>query len=251
MSAPASPAAVRRRVPSWFDLRFVLGVLLVLVSVVVGAKMFALADRTTRVWAAAQALAAGTVLTRADLVAVRARLPESSSRYLAAGGPSPFGRPLARDVGSGELLPGAALAGQVCGSEMSIPVSSRHLPSTVRRGSRVDVFATATADHGGETAQVLNGVTVQAVVGAGSALASSVSESALVVRVAGGLAADVVAAMRSGEIDVVVVDGPRSADGCGRSTATIRTSSPTAGDSPGEVSPSAAVPSASASGPGG
>ena len=38
MSAPVSPPAVRRRVPSWLDVRFLLGIFLVVVSVVAIAK---------------------------------------------------------------------------------------------------------------------------------------------------------------------------------------------------------------------
>ena len=215
MSVPASPPAARRRVPSWFAPRLLLGALLVLVSVLVGARLFVLADRTVRVWAAARGLGAGTVLSQSDLVAVPARLPASAGQYLAVAGPSPVGHPLARDIGSGELLPRAALAGQVCGSEVSIPVSSRHLPSTVVRGARVDVFATAPADRGGGTGQVLAAATVQAVVGTGSSLVSAASETALVVRVADALAPAVVRAVRTAEIDVVVVAGPRAGDGCG------------------------------------
>jgi hypothetical protein len=238
MSAPASPPAARRRVPSWFDLRFTLGILLVLVSVLVGARLFAAADRTVRVWAAGRVLGAGTVLTRADLVAVPVRLPRNAGEYLAAAGPTPVGRSLVRDVSAGELLPRQALAGRVCGSEVSIPVASRHLPSTVRRGARVDVFATAPADQGGATVQVLSGVTVQAVAGLGGGLISTGGEAALVVRVADGLAPAVVRAVRTAQIDVVVVAGPRAGDGCG-------TGSPI-GPTTGASAPAAGAPEPSA-----
>jgi hypothetical protein len=260
MSVPASPPAARRRVPTWFAPRLVLGVLLVLVSVLVGARLFVLADRTVRVWAAARGLGAGTVLNRSDLVAVPVRLPQSAGRYLAVAGPTPVGRPLARDVGAGELLPRGALAGQVCGSEVSIPVSSRHLPSTVARGARVDVFATAPADRGGETGQVLAGVTVQAVVGTESGLASAANEAALVVRVGDALAPAVVRAVRTAEIDVVVVAGPRGGDGCGLVSTTddaapssLATPSgdATSEPAPGGTGDSPSSPAPTSSGPGG
>ncbi|GAA3391601.1 hypothetical protein GCM10020369_50170 [Cryptosporangium minutisporangium] len=208
--------------PSWFDLRFVLGVVLVLGSVVVGARLFAVADKTVLVWAVARDLGSGTVLVRADLVAVRARLPESAGRYLAASGPEPVGRPLSRPVGAGELLPRAALAGRVCGSEVSIPVSAQHVPATVRRGARVDVFATPRT---GETSRVLSAVTVQGVT-RGSAVGG---EPTLVVRVADDLTPAVVSAVRTAEIDVVVAVGRDAGDGCG---------APAAGAPPGSGSPS-------------
>jgi len=243
---PASPPARRRRVPSWFDLRFVLGVLLVLGSVVAGARLFAVADRTVPVWALARDLGSGTVLARDDLVAVRVRLPESGDRYLAARGATPVGRPLARDVGAGELLPRAAVAARVCGSEVSIPVSALHVPATVRRGVRVDVFATP---RGGGTTRVLAAVTVQ------NAVRGSEFEggSALVVRVADELASAVVRAVRTAEIDVVLVSGRTAGDGCG-APGTVATPSgpPGAGTPsafPGEGAPAGGAPSESAEGP--
>ncbi|SHN47810.1 SAF domain-containing protein [Cryptosporangium aurantiacum] len=235
MSAPVSPPARRRRLPSWLDLRVVLGVVLVVGSVVAGARLFAVADRTVQVWAVARDLGVGTVLVSNDLVAVRVRLPENAARYLAANGPEPVGRRLARDVGAGELLPRAALIDRVCGSEVSIPVSTQHVPATVRRGARVDVFATP---RGGETTRVLAAVTVQSTV-RGSAVGGG---SALVVRVADELTADVVRAVRTADIDVVVVTGRAAGDGCG---APPSAGAPSAGV-PSAGAPSGGVPSAGA-----
>ncbi|TQS42891.1 SAF domain-containing protein [Cryptosporangium phraense] len=204
MSVPVSPPALRRRVPSWVDFRFLLGLLLVVGSVLGGARLFAVADDTVRVWAVARDLGAGTVLSAGDLVGVRVRLPESSGLYLAADGAGPVGRPLARDVGAGELLPKAAVAGRTCGSEVSVPVSAEHAPATLRRGVRVDVFATP---RGGETVRVLVSAAVQGV-SRESGIAGGV---ALVLRVPDEVAAGVVRAVRTSEIDVVVVSG-RGAD---------------------------------------
>jgi hypothetical protein len=219
MSAPASPPARRRRVPSWLDLRFVLGVLLVLGSVGSGARLFATADRTAPVWVVTRDLGSGTVLGAPDLAVVRVRLPESGERYLAGGGPAPVGRSLSRDVGAGELLPRAALIDRACGSEVSIPVAALHVPATVRRGVRVDVFATP---REGETTRVLAAVTVQDAQ-RGSDLGGG---SALVVRVADGLAPAVVRAVRTAEIDVVVVNGRAAGDGCGGSPPTAAGGTP-------------------------
>ncbi len=44
--APGSPKAGRLATPGWVDGRLVLGVLLVLVSVVVGARVLSAADRS-------------------------------------------------------------------------------------------------------------------------------------------------------------------------------------------------------------
>ncbi len=87
---PASPRASRLPAPGWLDGRLVLGVLLVLVSVVVGARVLSTADRSTLVWAAATDLTAGSQLAADDLAPVRVRLFESSARYLAADGHRPW-----------------------------------------------------------------------------------------------------------------------------------------------------------------
>ncbi len=80
---PASPSASRLSAPGWLDGRLVLGVLLVLVSVVVGARVLSSADRSTLVWAAATDLSAGAALTSADVEPVRVRLLDGlADRYV-------------------------------------------------------------------------------------------------------------------------------------------------------------------------
>ena len=64
----------RVRPPRWLDLRLVLGVLLVLASVLLGARVVSAADATVPVWAVTGDLAAGTQLSADDLVAVDVRL---------------------------------------------------------------------------------------------------------------------------------------------------------------------------------
>src|SRR4051794_19594970 len=88
--ADALPAPPPRRVrpPRWLDLRLVLGVLLVLGSVLLGARVVSSADATVPVWAAAGDLAAGTVLSGNDLVAVDGRPRGAAGRE-----PPPRARP--------------------------------------------------------------------------------------------------------------------------------------------------------------
>ena len=95
----ALPGATPRRVrpPRWLDLRLVLGVLLVLASVLVGARIVSAADATVPVWAVAGDLAAGTELTAEDLVAVDVRLDDAADAYLSTA-TRPEGRILARAV---------------------------------------------------------------------------------------------------------------------------------------------------------
>ena len=142
---PASPIAQRLAPPRWLDGRLVLGVLLVLVSVVVGARVLASADRSELVWAAASDLTAGSQLGEGDLVAVRVRLFETAPSYLRADGAPPVGYLVRRGVGAGELLPEQSLArpgADVDFRLVAVPVEAGHYPPTLREDQRVDLWVT-------------------------------------------------------------------------------------------------------------
>jgi len=61
-SPAASPTPRRLRAPGWLNFRLIAGILLVLVSVIAGARIVTAADTSDMVWAAEADLAAGTVL---------------------------------------------------------------------------------------------------------------------------------------------------------------------------------------------
>jgi len=140
-----SPAATRvPSRPAWRDPRLLVGVLLVCVSVVVGARVLASADDTVPVLVARGPLAAGERIEAADLGSVRMRFAdaEDADRYLPADA-DVTGSVLLRPVGAGELVPRAALgspgdAGQVA---VPLPVDATRVPGGVRAGSVVDVWA--------------------------------------------------------------------------------------------------------------
>jgi len=232
MTAPPSPPANRHRLPSWLDLRLVLGVLLVLVSVLVGARVVASANSSVRVWALNSDLAAGAELTSDDLRSVRVRLHDNAERYLATGR-SPVGKTLTRDVGAGELLPRDALGPAPCGSLVSIPVSAQHLPDPVRKGHRIDVFATPKGTQAGRTERVLHAVTVQSASRPKGGLVSTGVQWAITVRVPTDVASAVVAAIRTADIDVAIVNsaGADADDPC-RESAPGVTPSPSASGGP-------------------
>jgi flagella basal body P-ring formation protein FlgA len=141
--APGSPPASRLASPSWLDARLVLGVLLVLVSVLVGAKVLAGADRSQQVWSATHDLAPGTVLAAADVELTKVRLFGTSGRYLA--GPAPVGYVVLRSVGSRELLPHDALTApgaRVQRRDVTVAVAYGHLPTDLRSGDVVDLYVT-------------------------------------------------------------------------------------------------------------
>lgn len=126
-----------------------LGVLLVLVSVVVGARVLSAADRSTLVWAVTRDVAPGTALRAGDLELARARLFDAAGRY--ASGPRPEGYVTQRGLGAGELLPVAALRRpevEVDFRYVTVPVLPGHLPPDLDRGQQVDVWVTPGRDAG-------------------------------------------------------------------------------------------------------
>src|SRR6478736_5540715 len=62
---PSTPTAVRATRPGWRDPRLWVGVLIVAVSVVAGARVLAAADDTVAVWAVAADAGPGAALTEA------------------------------------------------------------------------------------------------------------------------------------------------------------------------------------------
>src|SRR5829696_5933624 len=165
---PPGPAPRRVRPPRWLDLRLVLGVLLVLGSVLLGAQVVSAADATVPVWAATGDLAAGTELTAEDLVAVDVRLDATADAYLSAT-TRPEGRTLSRAVRTGELVPRSALEEAEELVQVALPVQAGFVPPGLERGQLVDVYAVAdpaagaTASADGSVTLVVRDVPVQAI----------------------------------------------------------------------------------------
>jgi hypothetical protein len=209
-----SPRARRLGRPSWLDLRLIVGALLVLGSVLLGARTLAAADTSVRVWAVTTDLAAGTTLIPADLQVARVRLFSDADRYVGTAS-SPVGHTLTRDVSAGELLPRAALVTEPAGRLVSVPVAVLHTPEGLRRGQRVDVFATTKPPGGAgpaRTDRVLAAVPIQAVHAPRGGLAGGGTEYSVLVRVPPQDAQRLVAALRTADIDLVVATG---SDGAG------------------------------------
>lgn len=211
-AAPAGPAPRRVRPPRWLDLRLVLGVLLVLGSVLVGARVVTAAGATVPVWAAAGDLAAGTVLEAQDMVAVQVRLDDVAAGYLATS-TDPAGQVLGRAVLAGELLPRGALEPVSEQVQLALPVQAGYAPPGLARGQRVDVYAVAdpaagATDTSGEVSLVVGGAPVQAVSGRGEGVLSAATTT---IQVVVGLDADdvpgVLSAIGGRALVVVVRDG--------------------------------------------
>lgn len=208
--ADPSPQADRVRSPSWLDTRLVLGVALVLISVLLGARTLSGADDAQLVWSASRDLAAGTVLAEDDLTLAKARLFGTSGRYLA--GSKPVGYLVRRSVSASELVPVDALVAPGPTSsrrEVTVPVLAGHLPPDLRRGEQVDLYVTPDdkAVQRGVAAGprlVLAALTVADVVRSGG-LGASGQDQPVVLAVAPPQVLAVVQALSEGRLDLVRV----------------------------------------------
>jgi hypothetical protein len=214
--AVAGPTPRRVRAPRWLDLRLVLGVLLVLASVLLGARVVAAADATVPVWAVTADLAAGTELRADDLTAVDVRLDDAAGAYLSTG-TRPEGRTLARAVREGELLPRSVLEAADELVQLALPVQSGYVPPGLQRGQLVDVYAVAdpaagaTAVADGSVGLVVRRAPVQALSGRSEGVLSTPTTAVQVVVAVSPDDADDVLAAIAGRPLVVVVHG--SVDG--------------------------------------
>lgn len=217
MAAVAPPRAARGRVapsppaqraprPRWRDTRLLLGVLLVLLSVVIGARVVAGASGSGTWLTARGALPAGHVLTDGDLGTAKAHLDDASSThyYRADSRAALIGRPLAAPVGAGALLPADAVAPQSAGETRVVPVvvHAGRLP-TLGPGDRVDVYALVKGATGGTDREILVVRDVEFL--SGETLGSG--DTSAQVRVPVPDAIRVVAASQSERVDLVRVDG--------------------------------------------
>ncbi|MFZ2503732.1 MAG: hypothetical protein WAW88_13800, partial [Nocardioides sp.] len=178
---------MRSRPPGWRDPRLWVGVLLVALSVVGGARLLSSAEETTAVWALAVDLQAGDPIDADDLTTRQVRFSDSDdlARYLPAGESVPSGSRMVRAVGAGELLPRAAFAASVDTGVTEVPLSvaSAQVPPGVGVGSVIDVWVVS--DQPGEQAPaqlILPGVVVVAAPGITDSLVSA-TERQLVIGV--------------------------------------------------------------------
>lgn len=205
-----SPPARRVGRPRWLDLRLLTGVLLVLVSVIVGARIVASSNSSEPVWVAARDLAAGTQLTADDLTRGRVHLYGDKGKYVSAKTNPPVGYVLTRPVGKGELLPVGAVgpAGAAPAYRLvTVQVAPLHVPLHLGAGDRVDVYVTPRSTGGQQqpSTLVFGGAVVQAVNSGSHGLTASSGDTAVVLQVPPRAVADVLAGIHGGDVDLVLV----------------------------------------------
>ena len=227
---PGSPSLRRLGRPRWRDGRLLAGVLLVLVSVGVGARVVSGAQQTGRWVAAARDLPAGHVLTERDITTAAARLSGAGAqRYFRAERHADLvGHPLVHAVGGGDLLPLGAVSSAAGPASRVVPVlvKAGRLPA-LSVGDHVDVYVLDRAPATGPP--VGNAAAAQASAGAaasaagqellvladveylgGAALGSG--DTSVQLRVPPSSAAPAVAASQSERVDLARVDAGSGGD---------------------------------------
>jgi hypothetical protein len=141
-AAPSTPTRRNSRA-RWKDGRLLLGVLLVAITALAGARLLSSADDTTAIWAADRDLPAGTKLIADDLTTVRVRFTSSdeANQYVAADADL-NGLVMVRAVKAGEFVPRQAAVPQADNDRTELPLSiaTGRLPADTAAGDQVDVW---------------------------------------------------------------------------------------------------------------
>lgn len=208
------PTASRLPRARWLDARLLTGLLMVLLSVVVGAKVLADADEREQVWSVTRDLGADTPLTADDVRTAAVRLDDTAGRYVSAA-EDIEGLVLVRPVGRGELLPLSAVgqAGSLDQRRVVIEVD-RFGVVGLARGRVVDLYvvrAVAADQTQAPPELVLAGVTVgEDVRPGGAAFGGSGSKAGVTLLVDQGDVPEVLGAVANGSVYVVQVPGSGS-----------------------------------------
>jgi hypothetical protein len=142
------PATRPRRRGFWTDTRFFLGIVLIAASVAGVWAVVALSRQTAPIYAAAHTIVPGQAITAGDLTVVDVALGHSAEAYLAAGG-ALDDTVATRTIEAGELVPASATIAAADSEVTTVVVhSSVDVPSNVKAGAVVELWAAAQKDRG-------------------------------------------------------------------------------------------------------
>ena len=210
-----SPQAVRNQKPKWMQFRFMAGVLLVIGSVLLGAKIIAGADQSSIALVTSRPLAVGMTVSNADVRPVRVRLYDNPGSYVT--GTIPDGYVVLRAVGPGEFLPISAVGPPsqlvATGAQemrwVTVPVAGGHYPPNLQRGETVDVYTTTTssgsAGTGTSTLLLASIIVDKGVAQASGGLGGGGSGSSVVLVVPATRVVDIVTALQHDSLDLVLL----------------------------------------------
>lgn len=129
----------RARRPFFGDLRFLIGLALVVVSIAGVWLLVASSRQTTPVLQATRTVLPGETLTSADLQVVEVGLASLTDTYLAPQDLDP-GSIAVRTLPAGELLPRSAVGDEDSARTTTVVVSSTSIPDGVSAGSVVELW---------------------------------------------------------------------------------------------------------------
>lgn len=143
----ATPVRPPRR-PFWADLRFVLGIVLIVASVAGVGLVVSLANQTRSVYVAATTLVPGQPVTEAEVTAVDIGLGTVVERYLAEGDLT-IGAVATRTILEGELIAATAIGDAESTAVTKVVVrSSVDVPADISAGDLVDLWASTPLESG-------------------------------------------------------------------------------------------------------
>ena len=217
MAQLPEPTAKRLQRPSWRDARLLVGVVLVLLGTVLGARLVAGADDTTPMYATATAIRPGDHLTADNLRRVDVQLGDESARYLTAVSAVPEDTYALRDIPEGELVPASAVGSRSAVSVQPVTVevdasSARGLPAD----ASVDVWVSprdtqSTQERYLDATLALQRVSVSPVTQDSGRFGAASSTMAVQIRVPRDKVAEVIAAVdKQSRFTLVPVPGQAS-----------------------------------------
>jgi hypothetical protein len=190
-----------RKSARWSDVRLWLGISILIASMFIGARVMASGDETVTLWRANSDLSLGSPLNSVEAVVVA--LNGAQEPYF-KGLTQPTGL-VVRPIGAGEFIPNAAISTlpPVDSRVVTVPVDPLHVAIGLNAGDQVDVWSSS-QDSGSVLPPmlVLSGLTVRAVA---SDVVGTGGEIGIVLLVPVTQVPDLVAAIRSGVIDLVKV----------------------------------------------
>jgi hypothetical protein len=138
----------KRRRSFWFDPRFAIGLVLVVVSVLGVDALVNAANASVDVLAARSTLTPGERVHASDLVPTSVRVGRTAGLYLQSSDVPSAGLIVTRSVAAGELVPHTAVGSQVGQLLTSVVVSvDGALAASIEPGSRVDLWSSQPANQ--------------------------------------------------------------------------------------------------------
>lgn len=143
----ADPARAARR-PFWGDVRFLLGILLIVASVAGVWFVVTAARQTAPVYAAARTIVAGEAVSEGDLTVVDVALGRSGDAYLGVDGLD-GGVVATRTIEAGELVPVSAVGDAAAARTTTVVLRSAvDVPASIEAGTVVEVWSAPLVERG-------------------------------------------------------------------------------------------------------